>query len=250
MDALIARLALVAALLFPVPARAQGEDDGEEARVLFDRAVEELRRGHFPSARDLLMRSLELFPTAGTAFNLALALHGTGESVAAVALLERLSSGEYGALADEERAQVTDLLARARADLARLSVSVRGPPTARVRVDGAEAGQALPSEPLELTLDAGRHVVDARATDYRAADEVVELARGESRSITLALEPVPASPAGPQGDEATLWESPLTWIILGVVIAGGAAAVYFATRDRTADPVDDPVFPIGEVLRW
>jgi hypothetical protein len=34
------------------------------------------------------------------------------------------------------------------------------------------------------------------------------------------------------------------------VILGGAAAVYIATQDRTADPVSDPVFGIAQVLRY
>ena len=223
----------------------------DEARALFDSAVEEVRRGRFPSARDQFRRSLELLPTSSTAFNLAVALNGTGETVEAVALLEALLEGEYGELASAERAQVEDLLARARADLAHLRVQVRGPERARIRVDGEEAGEASVAAPLEVTLDAGRHVVDARARGYEPADAVIELGRGDTRETTLGLEPTPApAPARPADDDSTLWESPVTWIVLGVVVLGGAAAVYFLTRDRTADPVTDPVFGRAEVLRF
>ena len=223
----------------------------EEARSLFDSAVEEVRRGRFPSARDQFRRSLELLPTSSTAFNLAVALNGTGETVEAVALLEALLAGEYGELASAERSQVEELLERARADLAHLHVRVRGPERARVRIDGEEAGEATASAPLEVTLDAGRHVIDARAPGHELADAVVELGRGDRRESTLTLDPTPATPAPrPTEDDSTLWESPITWIVLGVVVLGGAAAVYLLTRDRTADPVRDSVFGSAEVLRF
>lgn len=255
----VSRAAIGVALLasgWARPAAAQNTDESvdagsEEARALFDSAVEEVRRGRFPSARDQFRRSLALLPTASTAFNLALALNGTGETVEAVSVLSALLEGEYGELASEERTQVEELLRRARADLAHLHVSVRGPDRARIRVDGEEVGQASASTPLAVTLDAGRHVIDARARGYQPAESVVQLGRGAAGEATLRLEPAP-TPASPRSaeDDSTLWESPVTWIVLGVVVLGGAAAVYLLTRDRTADPVSDPVFGTAEVLRF
>jgi hypothetical protein len=68
----------------------------------------------------------------------------------------------------------------------RVSVVVAGPKTATVLVDGADVGPA----PYVGDVTAGRHVIEARADDWVAAKQVVELEHKGSRDVTLVLAPV------------------------------------------------------------
>lgn len=68
----------------------------------------------------------------------------------------------------------------------RISVAVAGPKIATVLVDGTDVGPA----PFAGDVAAGRHVIEARSTDWVAAKQIVELEHKDERAITLVLAPV------------------------------------------------------------
>jgi hypothetical protein len=134
-----------------------------EARALFEQARTAIQEGRFAAARDLLRRSLELAPNPGSAFNLAIALRGTGELRSAVGTFEALLAGGHGELSPAQAREATDLMARTRAELAHLEVHVTGAPSVEVRLDGELVGEAPEGGTVRTEVDPGAHVLTASA---------------------------------------------------------------------------------------
>ncbi len=168
-------------------ARAQSRED-REARRLFEEANTALESGRFAVARNLLRRSLSLGPNAASAFNLGVALRGTGETLAAVAVFEGLLEGERGEISAGQRREVQRLLRETRAEIAVLHVHVEGAETIEVRVDGERVAEASDGETIEHQVDPGEHVVTATAPRRQTEERRIELDRGSSRRLSLALE--------------------------------------------------------------
>ena len=178
---MLATLAMLALLATWSPtAQAQSRD---QARRLFDGGTSAMNEGRFAEARDLFRRSLSLFPNAGTAFNLAVALERTGELVEAVGVFDALREEAFGALQRAQLAEVERLRAEADQGVAVLTLTS---PSAiegmNVRIDGElhELGS--------VRLDPGTHVVLATAPRHEPHEQRLELSRGERRDISLALE--------------------------------------------------------------
>jgi len=175
---------MLAALLCLALAGAPQQND---ARALFDQGRVALSTGRFAEARDLFRRSLELVPKAGSAFNLAVAMRGTGEALDAVVTLDRLLRGEYGAIAKEQRAEAEKLREQARADIGTIHVELSGTDSGRIRVDGRPAEIDARGA---LGVDAGAHVVEASATGYKTVEVKVDVGRGATARVKLVLEPI------------------------------------------------------------
>ena len=246
-----AAAAFASIALLAASARAQApptSGDAEEARHLFERALEELRRGDFASARDRFRASLRLHAHAATAYNLALALESTGELREAERLLARLEDGAFGALDEARGAEVRDVRARVRANLAAVRLSLDGPIRADLRVDGVRDGALEAGRERAVRLDPGRHVLRAEALGYDAAEQEVELGRGEERRLALSLVPSPdASPRDDGADETALVAT------LGVggalLVAGGVLlALAFTTDVFRPGRLNDDRFGSVEVL--
>jgi len=167
------------------------EPNPERARALFGRATQALQAGRFAEARDLLRQSLALFPMAATAFNLAVALRGTGETLEATALFERLLGGEHGALTADRRAEIAELLRATRSEIATLRVEVEGARRVDVRVDGELVGTIDDGGRLRRRVDAGRHVVLASAEGMVTIEERVSVERGRVARVALRMQPRP-----------------------------------------------------------
>jgi hypothetical protein len=180
-------LAFVVPHLFASLARAQVPE--EEARALFQQANVALETGRFAEARDLLRRSIELTPNPASAFNLAIALRGTGETIAAVATFDRLLDGEYGQLSAAQRREAERLRHETRAEIAVLHISATGADEIELRVDGQRAGTASAAEVVEHRVDPGTRVVTASAPRRETAERRVDLPRGGSLRVAFELEP-------------------------------------------------------------
>jgi hypothetical protein len=180
-------LVLALCLLATEVGHAQSRDE-REARRLFEEANAALESGRFSVARDLLRRSLDLAPNAASAFNLGVALRGTGETRAAVQVFEELLGGERGEISDGQRREVRRLLRETRAEIAALHIHVEGAETIEVRVDGERIGEAGDGETLTHQVDPGEHVVTATAPRRQTEERRVELERGGSRRLSLALQ--------------------------------------------------------------
>ena len=264
------RLAGLAALLAGVillggaTARA---DDRELARELFEQGTTALRDGRVEEGRDLLRESLELFPNLPTRFNLAVALRRAGDLLDAIELLEALAAGEHGRLSEEQHAEVARQLEQARSELPTLRVSVRGVPTASVRVDGQLAGSVSGST-LDVPVDPGTHVVQASADGYEDASQTVSAGRGDRVAVVLRPRAVVPSPEhvaraeqaaaleAERGAEPALEASvddegpPWGWIAVGAaVLAGAVVGTVLLVGGGTAEPVRDPVTGLAITLR-
>ena len=153
------------------------------ARRLFAEGLQLLESGRAPEARERFRASMAASPNAGTAFNLGMALRGTGEVLGALDVFERLLQEEFGALDPEQRGELSALVRALRGDVAHLDVEVEGTDL-RLRVDGEltaiEAGRAT------LELDPGRHRLTVDSRSYEPIARDVTLAPGERGTVRLA----------------------------------------------------------------
>ena len=240
------RALLVAVVMSSSIAVAQ-DDAREQARVLFEQGTEALRNRRFTEAIEHLEGSLELFDNPGTAFNLANALRGAGRTLDAITVFDRLIADAFGTLRDEERAQATQLREEARAELGTVRVRVEGPGTAEIRIDGERADDTNAEGRGEYRVDAGEHVVDARAEGFRPEELAVQLARGQERELSFVLERV-AERIVERRVEA---EPSRAWIgvLVGVLVAGAVATTLgLVLRDREGDPFVDGEFGVTQTL--
>ena len=237
-----------AAALSVSPARA---DDRDEARRLFQEALVALETGQAADGRELLRRSLELYPTLSTRVNLGIALRRTGETPQAIATFEALLDGRHGALSPSEREAVREQLELARRELATLRITVRGPPTAALELDGEPAGEATSSRATTLEVGPGRHVVVARAEGYAESRSRV---RGESGTVVpVLLQLEPLSTPGTTDDEVVQDDSggsAWIWILVAAVaVAAAVSAVVLLTNTGGTDG-DEPALGTYETLRF
>jgi hypothetical protein len=175
--------------LLPLQAVAQDTSQEQRARRLFKEAQTALNTGRFAEARDLLQRSLKHAPNAGSAFNLAVALRGTGQVLQAVGKLEKLLQGEYGPLKGPQRREAKVLLREIRAEVAVLHITATGAEEIDIRIDGEHVGTVAEGERIRHRVNPGPRLVTASAPDHHTAEARVELERGGSRQLSLELEP-------------------------------------------------------------
>ena len=223
-----------------------------EARARFEEANDALSSGRFAEARDLFRRSLQAHPNAAAAFNLAVALRGTGETVESVEVFDALLAGAYGALREQQRREAQGLRAETQAEIAVLQIRATGPPRTDVRIDGRRAGVVGSTDVLEAPVNAGAHVVIGTATEYEIAEQRVSVARGELAQLQLTLEPSEPPPIRTRIVEAStpsIFESPWLWVGVGAGVAAlvVGALLLFVTVEQ--DPLTDPVYGVIATLR-
>ena len=185
---------LFAALLVPGAARADEPRPPpsaaavDQAKRLFDEATEALRVGRFADAVKALRASFDLVPRTATAFNLAVALRGTGDVLGALGLFDRLLSGELGALDAAKRAQVAELRAEVARDVAAVTITATGAEAVEVRLDGRILGVTR-GEPITAKVNPGAHRIVASAPDRETAERALDVAPGASPTVALTLRP-------------------------------------------------------------
>jgi hypothetical protein len=220
-------------------------DDPTRARELFEQADAASSAGRFAAARDLLRESLALHRHPAAAFNLGVALRGTGEFIASVAIFEELLGGGYGELPEERRAQVEALVAEVRAEIAELTIEACGAASIAIRVDGEIAGTATRCEPIVVPVDPGAHVIVLEAEHAEPVERRISVARAERATVrgrVVVRMPVTAPPP----DEPSVAESPWLWLGIGTAVAAGGAVALFFLLNQTNPHVTDPVF--GEIV--
>ena len=198
-----------------------------EAEMLFGRGVEAFEAGRYEAAAAYLSQAYALEPDARLAFNTALAYERVGKTTEAVTWYRLAAESAEAALQAEAEAAigrlvkggsqpeapvVTEGVREATLSL-RLETAIAG---ARVQVDGGHA-LALPGT---VTVAPGAHLIEASAPEWQPWQETVTVAAGESRIVTIALEPVVAQDGFPN------W-----WIGSGVTAAAAAVGVgyYFVS---------------------
>ncbi|MFK8004440.1 MAG: hypothetical protein AB8H86_33040 [Polyangiales bacterium] len=200
-----------------------------------------LLEARFAQARDFFREAMNLAPNGGSAYNLALALRGTGESTEAIALFEQLLDGEFGPVGDTQAEDMRRWIVEERGALATVEVNVEGPAEAALRVDGRGVGTATLGEPLTLHLDAGRRTLMAEADGFRISEEVIFAERASQTRLTLSLVA--------SAQERRIFEKPAFWVVVGlVVVAGIAAGVVAALGPYESAPESSEPFGVATAL--
>ena len=181
-------LLLLACLIWGTPSWAEPTDaDRERAKELFDRGKAAMGVGRFAEAQQSFSQSLALVPKASAAFNLAVALRGTGKPKEASAVLARLGNGDYGPVPPEMSSQAQQLEKETRRDIGTLVVVQRGARRASVRVDGIPVGQAVDARPLLVQVNPGQRLVSVEATLRETKEIAVTVAAGQNHPISFEL---------------------------------------------------------------
>ena len=237
--------------------QANDSERSAEAARLFETATEHADRGETAEALEFFQRSLEIFPTTATAFNLALTLHDTGRVVEAIELIEQLMEGEYGELPPDRLTEARQQRRLYQREVAALEIHVSGATTAEIRVDGTRAGAAQADAPLRIQVDPGIRVITAQSGAATSETEV-DVSRGERKEITLVFDeadealfsPLPSSTSNQEDSESSVFEEPWFWIVTGLVVAGATVGTVVALQgDDGATPEPIPLFGRHEVLR-
>jgi hypothetical protein len=226
--------------------------DSALARSLFEEGVAFADRGEWQDAADRFRRSLEIRPSAVVAYNLGSALVELGELVAASEAFERAARApSESGVRDAARSRLAEIRPR----IGALTIAVEGTLTEDVELRIDE--RALPHQAVgvEVPVDPGRHVVDARRAGEVVASAETEVEAGGSESVTLAIpDPPPESEeeeheTGVQGALATSTEedegggalsSPWLWLGVGLAVAAGVAVAL--TLVLWEPPAADPIY--------
>jgi hypothetical protein len=196
------------------------------AKVLFDRAIEQMDSKAYDKACPALDQSYQLDPKAGTLFALADCEAMRGRVATAYARYGQYLTA-YAALSPDKQKKQGTRQKEASDQQAALAPQV--PEVRLTLAAGATAGTVVTCDgkavdPGTLQLDPGEHVLTTQPPGGKVIEQRLTLARGDKRSLTLdvqgatgtgAHEPVaPAEPgAGPSGRR------------IGAYVAGGVGVV-------------------------
>ncbi len=173
-------------LLCTTPAVAQVATQLAARRLLIDRARVAQRAGDHATALELASSALRIRSTASLLLFIAEELVGLGREVEALGNVERCLLAAQTERAVPAVAQNCRLLqARLRSRVVGLTTRCV-PESVQISIDGGE-----PTACGVTALSPGSHQVEARAVGYVSRAIVLVLAGGETRSESIALEPLP-----------------------------------------------------------
>jgi tetratricopeptide (TPR) repeat protein len=205
-------------------------------------AVREFDAGNYLEARALFERAHAQKPTARTWRALGFCAFDLKHYVQATAELQAALADAHYPLSPEQREETQVTLAKAQSYVAELLLET-DPVSARVFVDGQ------PLATRRARLDAGQHVLVARAEGYRNTELTLTLLGGEQQSARLLMLPLELSPADASRSDHALAKAAsapaavggapaLTqrwwfWGVLGVVVAGAVVATVVVVHDHS-----------------
>lgn len=228
-------------------------NDEARALQLFQEGTAALRKGDMPAARARLSESARLYPHPATAFNLAVAMKGMGDAVAALEQLEPLAEGKLGALPVEQQKQVRELLASLRGQTADVQLQLVDAKEVEVAIDAVPAGRLQRNAAHRMRVNPGRRVFEFSANGYSTQVRDLVVGKGETAELHVAMgaplallrPPVAASKA-----EVTAppWYR-RTWfyVAASTVVVVAATGAYLLLQPN--EPQRDPVFGVTQTLR-
>jgi hypothetical protein len=192
---------LAAALLVtvaPAPVRADEGADRGQARELGTQAYQAAERGDWVKAEDLFRRADSIYHANTLLLGLARARTHLGKYVEAWEdyhriLVESLPPNASPAMkkaVDDARAEIGSVEGKR----ARVTLTVTGPSTPMVTIDGAPINAAALG--AERDVNPGTHAVHAEGAGYLPGDTTFTVAEGQSATASLQLRPAPSSPSG------------------------------------------------------
>jgi hypothetical protein len=159
--------------------------DKEEAKQLFDAGLKLMRLDDFAGATANFERSVALYPTQNSLFNLANCYKALQRYGDALALVERLKRDFGGKLKPEIKEAIERHQQELESLVARLTLETV-PADASIRIDGKEAGTGPTLGPL--LLGPGEHEIEAARPGHRSQRRSVKLVSGAGRTEKFALE--------------------------------------------------------------
>lgn len=188
---------LVAVGLISLSSPAAGQDVAA-AEALFNQGLADMNAGRYETGCKAIAESQRLDPQPGTLFTLAACEAQRGRIATAVAYFNDYLS-LYDRMTRAEKARQ-----RRRADVARqerdrlsprvpklaLSLPPDAPPGTEVKRDGYKLGEAALG--IALPVDPGEHVVSIQVPGGPVREQRITLAEGETKEISLAVNPAPA----------------------------------------------------------
>lgn len=208
-------------------------------RETVDEAVQEFGTGHFEESRALFARAHALYANARTHRGLGLAAFELRDYSDAIQHLEAALRSTVKPLTEDLRGDTQRLLSRANNFVARVLVDAK-PSSATIILDGLPV-QLAKGQPLVLQI--GDHTLELRATGYLSETRRLNIRGGEQPTLTIVLaqaetsKPAPLDAPRADGEPKRLYKNPWLWLGVGVVLAGTAAGVAYATtRDAERTP--------------
>lgn len=225
--------------------QAQAQD--EAARVRFEEAMGLLSEDRFAEARDILRLVLEDAPRSWVAFNLAMALRGTGDVLGAVALLEGILGGQYGRFEGQWGDSATRELDQIRGHIAHIIVTACGAETSTLRINGDSVAELRACETRSFDVNPGRHVLLFDADNADTIEQTLVLERGQTQSARVDL--VVREVLAPPPESRSVLRSGWFWGVAGVVVAGAVlGAVIAAKTSRIRESPDNVIFALSPSL--
>lgn len=200
-----ALLAALAIVLGSMPAstsvvRAQDAAATAQARARFAEGVRLYARGDWARALDAFRLAYAARPHPSVLVNIANCYVQLGRPTQAIAHFTRYLTETGDGVAPEQRVEIEQALAEARASAATLSITA-SPEGAMVFVDGDQVGRAPLTEPV--ALDPGPHVVELRSEDGASTTVRVTVSRGEQASLRISGTQAPVAAPVPEALPAT-----------------------------------------------
>jgi hypothetical protein len=240
-------LGLVCAVLLALPARAEPtEADRATARALALEGHAALEKKDFAAAADRFGRADALVHAPTLVVDWARALQGLGRFVEAhekyeLVLREGLDSSapkSWVRALEEAKRELATLKPR----LAWVTVVLKDPPDASVRIDGVLVPPAAVG--VKRAADPGFPEVTVSALGYEPFQQTVTVGPGEEKLLEVSLKKLPPAPAAPTTtDEAyrprqkSETRRIVSYVVLGVGAAGvvaGSVTGGLALRKRSA----------------
>lgn len=234
-------VALVAVLLAPAVARAEGAGNQAAAQALFDEGRKLMDAGNLAAACPKLESSQKLDPGAGTLMNLAACYEKNGQTASAWVTYTDAASASaerHPDWADKARAKATAL----EPSLSRLTIDVRAKANGLVvKRDGVVLSPGSAGVPIPV--DPGKHTVEATAPGHAAFTTTVDVGPTAAKetvvvpelAATGATESTSGGMGGAKLAGLTMTGVGAAGLVLGAVFGGLALGAKGTAGDNCSD---------------
>lgn len=158
-----------------------------EARQHFQTGTQHYQAGRFTEAIEEFRTAYRLYASPTILFNLAQAYRSDGQLVNAISTFRRYLEDAEGALTDQQRQEVQDVITEIESTRAVLSFEVE-PAGVTVTLDGRELGTT--PLPRGVEVMPGEHAISLRFTDHDPHEERITVNPHERRLYQFLLRPV------------------------------------------------------------
>lgn len=215
---MIQRTTLFAALLIAassLPAIAEAQTAAppaapqSEADKRFRRGIELYGEGDFNAALIEFRRAYELDPRYQALYNIGETYFQLQDYANALKTLEQYLKDGGAKVSAERRDEVQKEIEKLRARVATIEVTTRAPGV-EITVDDVARGRT----PLTIVVSAGRRKVAANQPGKPPVVQVIDVAGGDTKKVTLEVADEPKEQDKPRS------VPPAPWIVMGVLTAG------------------------------